>query len=123
MTEQNHHNHNGPQERRQSVIDLQNKMEKLSVQYEDIKKITQKLYNCLEQEFGGTSLNGNPTEGNVNMKLRELGEDVAALNKKVQTQNGRVGKLELWQARVFGAVGVIGILFSFITLIINLLKH
>ena len=122
MTDHTHTNHTN-MERRQSVVDLQDKMAKLTVQYEEIKKITQKLYNCLEQEFGGTSLNGNPLEGNVNTKLRELSNDVSALNSKVAIQNGRVGKLELWQARVFGAVGVIGIIFSLITLILNVLKH
>lgn len=105
MTE---HNHN-PGERRIGMSELTQKLSEIRT--------------YLEYEFGGKGLNGYEVEGNVNRQFRELKEEVEALNTKVQTQNGRIGKLELWQARVFGAVGVVGIIFSFITLMINVLKH
>lgn len=105
MTE---NNHNGG-ERRIGMAELTSKINEIRT--------------YLEFEFGGKGLNGYEVEGNVNRQFRELKEEVTALNAKVQTQNGRIGKLELWQARVFGAVGVVGIVFSFITLIVNVVKH
>lgn len=99
-------NHN---ERRAGMVELTNEIKAIRV--------------YLEYEFGGKGLNGHEVEGNVNRQFRELREEMNNLAQKVQIQNGRVSKLELWQARVFGAIGVIGCVFSLMTLLVNVLKH
>lgn len=49
----------------------------------------------------------NGTEGNVYRHLNRINDSVKDLVKNVSIQNGRVGKLEKWQAFVMGVVAVI----------------
>ena len=63
-------------------------------------------------------------QGNVEMasamatmaqKIIQIHDDIIALNAKVAIQNGRVFKLEKWQAFILGGTALLGILGSIVT--------
>lgn len=45
-------------------------------------------------------------------------ENIESLKVKVGIQNGRIFKLEIWQAYILGGVGMLGVLGSMITMAI-----
>ena len=49
-------------------------------------------------------------------KLKNIHEDIVDLNNKVGIQNGRIYKLEKWQAFILGGVALIGVMGFFLSL-------
>ncbi len=54
--------------------------------------------------------------------LHTISESLTQLVSKVTIQNGRVSKLENWQSYLMGGVGAVGIIFSFVVLVVKALK-
>lgn len=63
-------------------------------------------YETILTKLGDISTSQARTEE----KQKATHEIVVKLEEKVGTQNGRIGKLERWQSRIFGALGVIGVI-------------
>ena len=51
----------------------------------------------------------------MSQKIIQIHDDIIALNAKVAIQNGRVFKLEKWQAFILGGTALLGILGSIVT--------
>lgn len=51
-------------------------------------------------------------------KLESIHSDIVALNSKVAIQNGRIFKLETWQAFILGGVALLGVMGAMVTMAI-----
>lgn len=50
-------------------------------------------------------------------------ENIEALKNAVKIQNGRIFKLETWQAFILGGVALLGVMGSIVTMAIMWFKH
>lgn len=78
-------------------------MEELKESVANITIDIQRIRSYLESEFGGQNVLGQHTEGNVNRNFRELKTELSNIEGKVDHQNGRVKKLEMWKVYILGA--------------------
>lgn len=95
-------------ERRKDMLSLVNEMSLL-------KNKIDHLQTYLESEFGGRSMNGEPTEGNTNRNFRELSESQIDIQKRIKI-------LEDWRTYVIGGLGTIGGGVTLIALLISWVK-
>lgn len=95
-------------ERRKDMLSLVNEMSLL-------KNKIDHLQMYLESEFGGRSMNGEPTEGNTNRNFREL----TTAHDNIQA---RLKKLENIRTYILGGIGAIGGLITFITVLVGWIK-
>ena len=54
----------------------------------------------------------------MSQKVIQIHDDIIDLNTKVGIQNGRIFKLEKWQAFILGGVALLGVLGSIVTMAI-----
>jgi hypothetical protein len=54
--------------------------------------------------------------GVIEEKLKNIHEDILELNNKVGIQNGRIFKLEKWQAFILGGTALVGVIGAFLSL-------
>ncbi len=54
----------------------------------------------------------------MSQKVIQIHDDIISLNNKVSVQNGRIFKLEKWQAFILGGVALLGVMGSMVTMAI-----
>lgn len=112
----------GMDELKLQVFNLAKTTDLMAIEIRQVRTDLGHQQSYLESEFGGRGISGQPTEGNQTRQLREL-------NDRQKMQNGRVGKLEDkirkiedWRLYILGGAGALGMLCSFVTLIVTVCK-
>lgn len=90
-------------------------MEELRLQLLAVNRKVDHMQMYLESEFGGHSLSGQPTEGNMNRQFKDIFNRISKLEDRTKM-------IEDWKMYILGGVGAIGILFSLVTLVIQVVK-
>ncbi len=103
------------EERRTGVDELKRQIQMVSGKVDH-------LQGYLESEFGGKGLSGQPTEGNIIRRFRDINTEICEQDKRIAKLEDRTKIIEDWKMYILGGVGACGIVFSLVTLLVQVVK-